>query len=323
MVNINYNYNLRKDQKMNKSVFATLLLLTASSAIAQNTDTTIVLNKEQIKEYQEFLKYKEEASHDLVPDFGEEWMITDRPHVAETPHLVPKGYFQWETGFQFQQSKTSDTRIKDVTYNTTLVRLGISRRFEGRVELEYLGTQSKRRTVDSLLQNVKGLSGINLASKIFICQQKGIIPEASLLYGIFLPYPGSPNFRPSYTGSEIKFLLVNRLFRWYEFEYNLGVQWDGITKNAAYAYAFNNEFEISQKLFFFLELYGFLYENSTSDDRFAGNFTPDNRANGGVWYRLTADWQVDLSGGFGLSKTSPDYYFAVGLSNRFRFRKKG
>lgn len=299
-----------------------LLAIVCSFNCFAQSDTTLILDKKKAAEFQEFLRYKEDAELDLAPDLEEEWIITDRPHVAESPHLVPKGYLQWETGFQLQQGTTSNNRERDFTYNTTLVRLGISRRFEARLEMEYLGIQAKRRSDDSLLQNVKGLSGLNLGSKIFLSQQKGILPEATLLYGIFLPYPGSANFRPSYTGSEIKFLFVNRIYKWYEFEYNLGVQWDGTVKNAAYAYAFNNEFEVSRRFFFFLELYGFFVEQSDSEDKFAGSFIGDHRANGGIWYRLSKDWQFDVSGGFGLSDISPDYYVAVGLSNRFKLKKR-
>ncbi len=295
-------------------------ILSTSLAFSQKPDTILILKKDQVKLFKEFVKYQEEAEFDLVPDFAEEGIITDRPHIAETPHLVPKGYFQWESGFQYQQTKSLLNRTREITYNTTLVRIGISRRFEGRVELDYLGTQTKRRSNDSLIQNENGLSGINLASKIFICKQNGFRPEATLLYGIFLPYPGLVYFRPSYTGSEIKFLLVNRLAKWFEFEYNVGVQWDGITKNAAYAYALNNEFEMSKKFFFFLELYGFFYENGNQNDQFNGSFTNDHRVNTGIWYRVTPNTQFDLSGGMGLSKVSPTYYIALGFSNRFNLK---
>jgi hypothetical protein len=299
------------------ALFIIVIFLNSNHSFAQK-DTTIILDKKSVKEFLEFQKYAADSKHDLVPDFSEEWIITDRPHVAETPHLVPKGYFQWETGFQFQQSRTDLIKTKDITYNTTLIRLGLSRRIEARLEMDYFGTKSNRRSDDSLLQKVNGLSGLTVASKVFLFQQNGLIPETSLLYGISLPYPGSKDFRPSYTGSEIKFLLVNRIAKWYEFEYNLGVQWDGVTN----AYAFNNEFEINRRLFFFIEMYGYFYENGDKDDRFSGSFTNDHRLNGGIWYRLAPNLQLDLSGGFGLSKISPTNYIAVGLSNRFKFKKK-
>jgi hypothetical protein len=285
-------------------------------------DTLIKLDKSTAKEFEEFKKYKDQAKYDLVPDVEEEGIITDRPHVAETPHLVPKGYFQWETGFQIQQTKTNAIKIRDITYNTTLVRVGLSKRFEVRFEMEYLGTQTRQNTDNSIVENKTGVSGLHLGSKIFITQQKGLLPEATLLYGIMLPYPGSKEFKPSYTGSEIKFLLVNRIAKWYEFEYNVGVQWDGVTKNAAFAYAINNEFElISKKLFCFAEIYGYFIENGDNNDQFSGSFTDDHRINGGFWYRLTKNSQLDLSGGFGLSKVSPNYYVAVGFCNRFKFRR--
>ncbi|MBY0427111.1 MAG: transporter, partial [Cytophagales bacterium] len=270
-----------------------------------------------------FQKYKAEAPFDAVPDMEEEGIITDRPHVAETPHLVPKGYVQIETGFQLQKSKTDLTKTTDITYNTTLVRYGISKRFELRMEMEYLGTKTQLNSTNETTQDVQGLSGLYLGSKIYITQQKGVLPEATLMYGVFLPYPGNEAFRPDYTGSEIKFLLVNKIAKWYEFEYNLGVQWDGVAKNAAFAYAINNEFDLwKSKLFFFAELYGYFIENGDDRDRFNGTFANDHRVNGGFWYRVTPNNQFDISAGLGLNKISPEYYVGAGFCNRFSVKKK-
>jgi hypothetical protein len=187
--------------------------------------------------------------------------------------------------------------------------------------MDYLGSKKQMRSNDSLITNATGLSGLSVGSKVFLFDEYRIIPKATLLYWISLPFFGSKNFRAPYTTvSEIEFLFLNRITKFYEFEYNIGIQWDGNTKNAAYAYALNNEFSINNKLHFFLELYGYFYENSSNDDQFNGSYTNDHRLNGGIWYLFTKDLQFDLSGGLGLSKISPNYYFAIGLSNRLSLK---
>jgi hypothetical protein len=285
-------------------------------------DTTLVIEKELGRKIEEEYKGTEDLKNDLIPDYSKEWMVTDRPHIAETPFLVPKSYFQVETGFQFQQSRPVYSRTNEVTYNTTLIRLGLSRRVEARFEMEYSGYKTTKVSNDSLLAKGNGLSGLSIGSKVFLFDGHGIVPKGTLLYGVSLPFLGSRNFRPSYTAAEIKFLFLNRILSFYEFEYNLGFQWDGNTKNTAYAYALNNEFEINHKFHFFVELYGYFYENSSTVDRFNGSFTNDHRANGGIWYLFNKNLQFDLSGGVGLSKVSPNYYFAVGLSNRLSLKGK-
>lgn len=293
-----------------------------SQNIHESTDTTIVLDKELAKKLLEAYSKTSEIEPDLVPDNTKEWMVTDRPHVAETPFMVPRGYFQWETGFQIQKSKTDFNKTRDITYNTTLVRLGLSRRFEARFELTYGATKIYKRSNDSITSNINGLSGLTIGSKVFLFNEKGILPKGTLLYGFSLPFIGSKDFRPSYTAAEIKFLFLNRINAFYEVEYNIGIQWDGITKNAAYAYALNNEIELTHKLYCFAEVYGYFYENSDKDDRFDNSYTNDHRINGGFWYLFNQGIQLDLSAGFGLSKVSPGYYVAVGFSNRFSLRKK-
>jgi hypothetical protein len=284
-------------------------------------DTAIVVSKEVARKILEEYKKTDEVKHDLVPDYSRKWMVTDRPHIAESPVLAAKGSLQWETGFLLAQTNTLLIHTRDITYNTMLVRLGLSRRIEGRVEMSYLGTKTSKTTYDSLKVHATGFSGLTLASKVFLVDEKGFRPNVSLLYGVSLPYIGSKTHRPENTGGFIKFLFLNAITHKYEIEYNLGMVWGGDSKTS-YAYAFNNEFMITQKFNAFLEIYGFFIENNGMDSHFDGSFIHDHRLNGGFWYLFTKDLQLDLSGGFGLSAVSPDYYFGIGLSNRFSVSKK-
>src|SRR6478609_9029234 len=181
-----------------------LLFCVVSISVAQTTpasDTLIRMDKQTAREFEEFRRYTEENKGDLVPDFSEEWMITDRPHIAETPHLTANGYLQWEMGAQYQNTKSNGYSNDEYTYNTTLFRMGFSRRIEGRLQLDYMGTRTVQMSNDSVVQKANGFAGLSIGSKVFLFQQKGLRPETSLLYGINLPYLGSETFRPSYTGS--------------------------------------------------------------------------------------------------------------------------
>jgi len=285
-------------------------------------DTTIVVSKEVAHKLLEEYNNMNEVKNDLVPDYSKKWMVTDRPHIAETPILVAKGTLQWETGFQISHTNTSLSRTKDLTYNTTLVRFGLSRRVEARFEMAYLGTKTIKLANDSMQVNTNGFSGLNIASKVFLFDEKGFKPKGTLLYCVSLPYIGSTIYRPENTGGFIKFLFLNEITHHYELEYNVGVVWSGDSKQVAYTYALNNEFMITQKFNAFVEMYGSFTENNGIDNRFNGTFINDHRVNGGFWYLFNKDLQLDLSGGVGLSAVSPNYFVAVGLSNRFSVSKK-
>jgi hypothetical protein len=313
--------------KITKLIFSLCLSLDVLSLSAQDkklsvNDTAIILDKSAAKKILEEYKNSKDLHEDLGSDLSKEGIITDRPHVAETPFLVPKSYLQWESGFQFQKSHTANSKATDFTYTNLLIRIGFSRRVEGRIMMNYLGSSIKINQKDSVMKST-GFSGISLGSKVFLFNSKGLRPTGTILYMVALPFPGTKTFRPTHTTmAEIMFLFVNRVTRFYDFEYNLGVQWDETSQGAAYAYAFNNEFALSEKLFLFAEIYGYFYEQSDSEGRYNGSFQGDHRANGGIYYRLSRDWQIDFSGGVGLSKISPDYYLWFGLSNRIGKKKR-
>ncbi|HXA01129.1 MAG TPA: hypothetical protein VNW99_04020, partial [Cytophagaceae bacterium] len=188
------------------------------------------MNKQMAKRMLEEYENIKELDEDIISDFSKEGIITDRPHIAETPFLVPKNYLQWESGFQFQKSHTADAKATDFTYNNLLVRIGFSRRVEGRIVMNYLGTNVKANKKDSVI-NSTGFSGISLGSKVFLFKAKGIRPTGTILYMVALPFAGIKTFRPTHTTmAEIMFLFVNRVTHFYDFEYNLGVQWDEISQ---------------------------------------------------------------------------------------------
>jgi hypothetical protein len=58
----------------------------------------------------------------------------------------------------------------------------------------------------------------------------------------------------------------------------------------------------------YVEFYGFVSQIGKADHRF----------DLGLTYLFNPNHQLDISGGFGLSETSPSYYFSLGYSFRFK-----
>ena len=89
--------------------------------------------------------------------------------------------------------------------------------------------------------------------------------------------------------------------------YNLGAEWNGETAEQTYIYTLTTGIAFTQKLGGYLEVYGFLPQDSTANHRFDCGFT----------YLVNNDFIVDLSGGVRITKNAPKNYLSLGLSYRF------
>lgn len=90
--------------------------------------------------------------------------------------------------------------------------------------------------------------------------------------------------------------------------YNLGAEWNGLSNNPTYIYTLTTGYSFTDKMGAYLELYGFLVQFEK----------PDHRFDAGLTYLITPNHQLDVSGGIGFSKDSPDFYIALGYSFRFK-----
>lgn len=62
----------------------------------------------------------------------------------------------------------------------------------------------------------------------------------------------------------------------------------------------------------FIEVYGYLREKNHAM----------NSLDAGLAFYISDNFKIDASAGLGLSKLAPDYFYAVGLSFRFKTSKK-
>jgi hypothetical protein len=242
--------------------------------------------------------------------FDEE-IMTDRPDQTEAPNLTPKGWFQIETGAQreFDDSRSVRTHWEKTLYNTTLWKYGLTQSFELRLITEYAG--DKIRFKNAARDTVISFSGWNpvmVGGKIAILNEKGIIPKTSLIGHLILPYFGYDDYKPTFITPKFRFVFSHKLNRVFNLSYNLGMEWqDGTVAAGTVIYTASLETIFTKKFSMFLESYGFLKEKSL----------PDHRFDAGLMYLLNSNFQLDLSGGFGLTDISPDYFISAGLSFRF------
>lgn len=230
-------------------------------------------------------------------------IVTDRPDQTEAPILVPTGGLQVETGFIYEKDHSRSVTTTNFTYNTTLIKYGVNEHFELRFITEYLGERTE--VEESPVAKIKGFSPLALGVKIKLADEKGFLPQAALIGHINLR-SGSKEFTPDFTAADFRFTFAHTLSERFSLSYNLGVEWDGETPEAAFLYTASIGYLISDKIGVFVEGYSFFPENSQAD----------NRVDAGITYKITPVVQWDISGGLGLSENAPDSFLSTGLSFR-------
>ena len=142
-------------------------------------------------------------------------------------------------------------------------------------------------------------------------EEKGVIPTVSFIGHLSIPTAATNNFKASYFAPSFRFTMQHTISNKFTLGYNLGAEWDGETPEPTFIYTLTSGMSITEKLGAYIELYGFAPQNQSAD----------HRADCGFTYLITKDVMVDISGGFGITKKSPDNYFALGFSYRFNTKK--
>jgi len=223
---------------------------------------------------------------------------TDRPDQTESPSIVPKNYLQFENGFSYEKT---DKHSNEYILPSTLTKFGINDHLELRLITEFM-------IEDDIDEKTTGLAPVMVGFKTRLFEEKGIIPLTSFIAHLSLPKLASKNFKTEYYAPEFRFTMQHTISEKQTLSYNLGAEWDGISPEPTFIYTLTSGFEFTEKLSAYVELYGFVPQLQQADHRF----------DAGLTYLLNPNHQLDISGGFGLSETSPDYFIALGYSFRFK-----
>jgi len=223
---------------------------------------------------------------------------TDRPDQTECPFITPKKYFQFENGFSYE---INNQNSKLIVVPTILTRFGINKYFELRLITEYVITKQDSSTYS-------GINPILIGFKTRLMEEKGLIPTTSLIAHIGIPKAASSEYRANYYYPEFRFTMQHTISKRQSLSYNLGAEWNGETVEPTFVYTLSTCYSFSEKIGGYIELYGFVPQIEK----------PDHRFNAGITYLFNPNHQLDVSGGFGLSETSPEYYVSLGYSFRFK-----
>ncbi|QBN19176.1 transporter [Flavobacterium nackdongense] len=223
---------------------------------------------------------------------------TDRPDQTECPFITPRHYFQLENGFSYEKNNFQSELI---VVPSTLTRFGITNYFELRLITEFVISRENE-------LNYSGINPILIGFKTRLLEEKGIIPTTSLIAHIGFPEVASSDYRANYYYPEFRFTMQHTLSDRQTLSYNLGAEWNGIDKKPTFIYTLTTGYSLTEKIGAYIEFYGFIPQIGEADHRF----------DLGLTYLFNPNHQFDVSGGFGLSANSPEYYLALGYSFRFK-----
>ncbi|MBN2172721.1 MAG: transporter [Bacteroidales bacterium] len=229
-------------------------------------------------------------------------LVTDRPDQTESSITVPKNTLQIETGFVYENFKENQLEFKNWGLGTTLLRYGI---FDN-LELRLGGYYQRSNLVDhsNAMDSIqKGLGPLQAGFKIFITEEKGLVPQISFLADLTFNSVGNTDYRPSYTYSSLKFLASHTITDFLSLGYNLGYANNGENADGLFVYSVVLGFEITAKFGAYAEVYG----TSANGDN------PHHKIDGGLTYLIAPNLQLDFSSGYGLDSDLNYYFVNFGL----------
>lgn len=227
-------------------------------------------------------------------------IATDRPDQTESPYITPRGYLQFESGFNYEK----DGGVWSALYPTLLSKYGFNERCELRLITEYAGVGMG----DS---SFSGSQPLVIGFKSRLLDEKGIFPMVSVICHLTTPFLSDKRFKPAYYAPSFRFLLQHNISDRISVGYNLGAEWDGETAEPTFIYTVTTAISLSNKIGFYIEAFGFAPQQGTAR----------HQADGGFTYLFSDNAQLDISGGFALTENAPDYYTSLGFSFRLPVRK--
>ncbi len=220
----------------------------------------------------------------------------DRPGIADSPYLIPKGSFQLETGFSYLH----ENEISDIAYPAAMTRIRVAKKYEVRLNVNY---EPPSFSVTDY-NNTRNFTGYALGVKRKLWREKSGIPEAAIMYNAVASVNHRNLKQTIATYSELYILFHNNI-NWLGINYNLAFILPHSTLGSPllhYSLCFN--FNIAEKITLFAEHYFYKWINSSTE----------YNADVGLVWMLHPKVQLDIAYGGGFVNNDYRQFGALGLS---------
>lgn len=223
---------------------------------------------------------------------------TERPTETQSPHLVPRGYLQTETGFH----KEATGKDFILFHPRTTLRYSISKKVELRAELHSV---SEKRYSEQ--EQYFGLRPLQIGVKTPLLKENGWMPKTSLMTMIGIPTLAAEALKARHLFPLIRLLMENRLTEKLELDYNIGAEWDGTGKRPQWIVTIEPQMSIAPRWQVFVEAYS----------RWQQGEEAEHVVDAGLGFFISPNLKLDVVAGSGLSQQAPDYFIGTGISFRF------
>lgn len=247
-----------------------------------------------------FLFFMAHQSSVFSQEKQREPLVTDRPDITESSRTVPHHALQIETGFVYDEYADAGIDYKRFILTSTLLRYGIFRGLELRLNNQYIYT---RYQLNDQHLHIAGLDNFSTGVKVNITKEKGFIPEMALIAHLVLP-TATAQLRSEKVYSDYILALSQTISEQWSIGYNLG--WTGTDENEKGSGLYSAALGYSiGRCTLFAELFGEwinLSKAATSVDA-------------GFSWLARESLQLDTS--VGMDLTTGKGFFNLGLSARF------
>jgi hypothetical protein len=236
-------------------------------------------------------------------DDDKDEMETDRPSQTSTPKTVVKNRFQFEGGVQKQHDISNGQHSDEYLYPTALLKYGLTNKLELRLLIEDEGDYEH---IPDKQKVASGIKPLKVGFKYNLFKEKGALPNTSIIARAALPKVATKDFKGDYLAPAFRLAMQNSLSKKVTLAYNVAAQWEADDVHPQYLVTLCPQVKLTDKIQTFAELYSF----------YSSEQTADYRCDAGLLYKIKPNIQIDISGGLGISKSSPDSFIEAGLSFR-------
>lgn len=240
-------------------------------------------------------------------------LITDRPDQTESTAIVGRGVVQIETGALLERDESDELVEESTELAGTLVRWGLSDRFE--LRFGFAGFLKQDTETPFGRTNDEGLGDAELGFKLRLREGDGKSPALALIAATSLPI-GEDGFTTDRYDPVVRLAVSHDLADAVGFGWNLGYRREsepGLFETSHqdfFFYSASLALAVGDRWGTFFELFGDLATGNDGDD--VHSFDT------GITYLLTPDVQLDIEAGIGINDEAPDSFVGLGIAWRLR-----